>query len=347
MNTTGRIFRLTTFGESHGPAIGGVIDGMPAGVEIDLDAVQHRLDERRPGTSALVTPRNEADRVRVLSGIFEGRTTGTPIGFVIENTAQHSADYNNLRHTLRPGHADYTYMAKYGVRDHNGGGRASARETACRVVGGALAEQVLALYGITVTAWAAQIGTATADAPGPLTDAMTAQIQAARAAGDTLGGIVAARVDGCPPGLGEPVFGKLQAMLAAAMMSINAAHGFEYGMGFAGAARRGSEVTDNWVADPADPRGLHAAANNSGGIQGGISNGEPITMRVAFKPVATLLRDVETVSRQTDGTYADAILHARGRHDPCVVPRAVPVVRAMAAMTILDALLLARCSRIS
>ena len=341
-NTFGTLFTLTSFGESHGPAIGGVVDGMPAGVLIDENFLQAELDRRRPGTSELTTQRSEADRVRILSGVFEGVSTGAPIGFVIDNTSQRSADYENMRHVFRPGHADYTYYNKYGIRDHRGGGRSSARETAVRVAGGAFAKMALKTAGITVEAWASQIGTAVREGQGPLTDEMRRQILEARAQGDTLGGIVSCRINGCPAGLGDPVYGKLSARLASAMLSINAAHGFDYGMGFAGAARRGSEVVDNWEPCAADPRGIRAVANNSGGIQGGISNGEPIEFRVAFKPVATLLQDVATVDDNGEAT----VLHARGRHDPCVVPRAIPVVEAMAAMVVLDAWLLNRTSRI-
>lgn len=341
-NTFGKVFALTSFGESHGPAIGGVVDGMPAGIEIDLDFIQAELDRRRPGASPVTTARNEADRVRFLSGIFEGVSTGTPIGFVIENKSQRSADYENMRDVFRPGHGDYTYAAKYGVRDYRGGGRASARETAVRVVGGALAKLALKTVGIEVRAWPERIGTAVnLTERDELGDAMLQQIAEARMEGDTLGGVAGCRVTGCPPGLGDPVFGRLGANLAAAMMSINAAHGFEYGMGFAGSEKRGSEVVDNWETAPDDPRGIRARANHSGGIQGGISNGEDITMRIAFKPVATMLRDVETV----DADGRNTVLHAKGRHDPCVVPRAIPVVEAMAAMTILDAWLLNKTTR--
>lgn len=340
-NTYGQIYTLTSFGESHGPAIGGVVCGMPAGIEISQERIQQMLDRRRPGQGILTTARREADQVRLLSGIFEGKSTGTPIGFTIENADHRSADYEQMRHTFRPGHADYTYQAKYGIRDHRGGGRSSARETAVRVVGGALALEALRTVGISIDAWVSAVGTAMRDDPGPLTDDMVRQITDARAAGDTVGGIVSCTVHGCPAGLGEPVFDKLQARLAAAMLSINAVKGFEYGMGFEGAKHRGSEMLDNWVPDPDDPRAMHARANHSGGIQGGISNGEDITMRVAFKPVATLMQPVETV----DDQHRLVTLTAHGRHDPCVVVRAVPVVEAMAAMTILDALLLARTNR--
>lgn len=342
-NTFGSIFTLTSFGESHGPAIGGVVDGMPAGVSVDLEFLQAELDRRRPGSSDLSSARNEADRVHFLSGVFEGVTTGAPIGFVIANNAQQSADYDNLRDVYRPGHADFTLDAKFGIRDHRGGGRSSARETAVRVVAGALAKMALKQAGIAVVAWASQVGTASCEGEGaPLTDEMRNQILQARSCGDTVGGIVSCRITGCPAGLGDPVYGKLSAKLAAAMMSINAAHGFDYGMGFDGATKRGSEVIDNWQPCPNDARGIKTTANNSGGIQGGISNGEDIYFRVAFKPVATLMQDVDTV----DNAARPTTLHAKGRHDPCVVPRAIPVVEAMAAMVILDAWLLNRTARI-
>ena len=356
MNTFGTLFTLTTFGESHGPAIGGVIDGVPAGFALDLDAVQAELDRRRPGQSALTTGRREADRVEFLSGLFEGRTTGTPIGFIIRNADQHSSDYEQLRTAYRPGHADYTYSAKYGLRDHRGGGRSSARETACRVVGGAVARQVLTSLGITVRAYTSQVGpvvlaknfeeldlSLTESNPvrcpdAPTAERMIAEIKAAKAEGDTVGGVVTCVVTGCPVGLGEPVAGKLQARLAAAMLSINAAKGFDYGMGFEGAAKRGSEVIDNFEMNAQGC--VVTTANHSGGIQGGISNGMPIYFRVAFKPVATLLRPVSTID--SEGNSVE--LKMKGRHDPCVVPRAVPVVEAMAAMTILDTLLISKAT---
>lgn len=358
MNTFGQIYRLTSFGESHGPAVGGVIDGMPAGVTIDLDAVQHELDRRRPGQSDIVTARRESDRVEILSGVFEGRTLGTPIGFIVRNSDSHSDDYENLRHVYRPSHADYTYDIKYGLRDHRGGGRSSARETVARVVGGAFARQALAGLGVSIRAYTSAVGAVTLDVPSdrldlsltesnavrcpdPATAAeMERLIKAVKAEGDTVGGIVTCVIDGVPAGLGEPVFGKLHARLAEAMMSINAAKGFDYGMGFDGAAMRGSEVND--IFEPTDDGRITTRTNHSGGIQGGISNGARITMRVAFKPVATLLREIETV----DDEGRKTVLKMRGRHDPCVVPRAVPIVEAMAAMTILDAVLLSRTIRL-
>ena len=353
MNTFGEIFRLTTFGESHGPAIGGVIDGMPAGISIDLGVVQHELYRRRPGQSALTTPRKESDRVEILSGLFEGKTTGTPIGFIIRNENQHSADYDNLRDLFRPSHADYTYYNKYGIRDHRGGGRASARETAARCVAGAFAKIALQTQGIDVKAYTSQVGgialpgtykdydlnaieSNAVRCPDPATaEKMTDLIKSVKAEGDTIGGIITGVITGVPVGVGEPVFGKLHAALGAAMLSINAAKGFDYGCGFAGVAQRGSEQNDLFVADGEGH--VHTLTNNSGGIQGGISNGEDIYFRVAFKPVATLLREQATIDKEGHA----AIVKARGRHDACVLPRAVPVVESMAAMTLLDYLLLA------
>ena len=353
MNTFGEIFRLTTFGESHGPAIGGVIDGMPAGIGIDLDFVQRELDRRRPGQSALTTPRKESDRVEILSGLFEGKTTGTPIGFIIRNENQHSADYDNLRDAFRPSHADYTYYNKYGIRDHRGGGRASARETAARCVAGAFAKIALHTQGISVKAYTSQVGAIALpgtykdydlDAternavrcPDPATaEKMAALIKSVKAEGDTIGGIITGVITGVPVGVGEPVFGKLHVALGAAMLSINAAKGFDYGSGFEGVAQRGSEQNDLFVAD-GDGQ-VHTLTNNSGGIQGGISNGEDIYFRVAFKPVATLLREQPTIDKDGNATT----IKARGRHDACVLPRAVPVVESMAAMTLLDYLLIA------
>lgn len=331
MNTFGNIFRLTSFGESHGPAIGGVIDGMPAGVTLDLGAVQAEVDRRRPGQSALTTARREDDSVEFLSGIMNGVTLGTPIGFIIRNTDARSKDYTDVEHTFRPGHADYTYMAKYGLRDHRGGGRSSARETAVRVVAGAVARQALEQVGINVEGRILSVGNV-----GP--EGMEEAILEAKRELDSLGGIVEGRITGVPAGLGEPVFGKLQAMLASAMMSINAAKGFEYGLGFEHARMRGSETIDEFVNIDGS---IHAPHNYSGGIQGGISNGEPITFRVAFKPVASLARPMNTV----DDSGQRTILRLKGRHDPCVVPRAVPVVEAMACMVVLDALLMSRVSR--
>lgn len=355
-NRFGTIYTLTSFGESHGKAIGGVIDGVPAGVDIDIDEIQRQLNRRRPGQSAIVTPRNEKDTVRILSGIFEGKTTGTPIGFCIENADQHSTDYDNIRNLYRPSHADYTYSAKYGLRDHRGGGRSSARETISRVVAGAVASQILSRQGIMVKAYTSRVGDIAVQKDYScldlrLTDAndvrcpdqetaleMHDLITRVKNEGDTIGGIISCVVTGVPAGLGEPAFGKLQCMLASAMMSINAAKGFDYGMGFDGCSSRGSEVIDRFVTRNGQ---IRTSSNYSGGIQGGISNGEDIYFRVAFKPVATLLREVETV----DSCGNETILKARGRHDPCVLPRAVPIVEAMASCVILDALLMNRCAK--
>ncbi len=358
MNTIGKIFTFTGFGESHGAAIGGVIDGMPAGVEIDLEKVQHELDRRKPGQSAVTTARKESDTVEILSGLFEGRTTGSPIGFIIRNENQHSNDYDHLKDAFRPSHADFTYTAKYGLRDHRGGGRSSARETATRVVAGAFARQALEQWGITVRAYTSQVGPLVLDkdyggmdlsvaesnpirCPDPeMAAEMEALILKVKSEGDTIGGVVDCVVSGVPVGIGDPVFGRLGARLAEAMMSINATKGFEYGMGFRGVELRGSEVLDRFVAGPDGE--ISTLTNHSGGIQGGISNGQDITFRVAFKPVATLMQDVCTVDR--DGN--EIVIKGRGRHDPCVVPRAVPVVEAMAAIVILDACLMNRASRL-
>ena len=351
-NSFGNIFRLTSFGESHGAGIGGVIDGMPAGIEVDMDFIQSELDRRRPGQSRLTTARQEADQVEVLSGVFEGRTTGQPIGFLVRNTNQHSDDYEEMRHTFRPSHADFTYTEKYGLRDHRGGGRSSARETISRVVAGAFAKLALRQLGISIQAYTQQVGdivlTGTYEdydlslteqndvrCPDPATaERMANLISRVKAEGDTIGGVIACVVQGCPVGLGEPAFGKLHAELAHAMLGINAAKGFEYGMGFAGVAQRGSEQNDIFMPD--EDGGITTRTNNSGGIQGGISNGQDIHFRIAFKPVATLLREQETVTDKGEPTT----LKARGRHDACVLPRAVPVVEAMAAIVLLDNYLL-------
>lgn len=354
MNSFGKIFSVTSFGESHGPAIGGVIDGMPAGVPVDMDFVQHQLNRRRPGQSDISTPRKESDIVELLSGVFEGRTTGMPIGFVVRNSDARSGDYDEMRTMFRPSHADYVYTAKYGFRDYRGGGRSSARETVARVVAGAFAMLALKELGIKIWAYTSQVGNIAV--PHPYTsydatmvesnpvrcpdaaaaEAMQELILRARSAGDTVGGVITGVVTGCPVGVGSPVMDKLQSRLAAAMMSINAAKGFDYGMGFEGACSLGSEMVDEY--EPDGHGGVRTRTNHSGGIQGGISNGEDIYFRVAFKPVATMSRPLHTV----DVSGKEAVLKARGRHDPCVLPRAVPVVEAMAAITILDMWLLSR-----
>lgn len=347
MNTFGHIFRLSTFGESHGTAVGGVIDGMPAGVRIDLDFLQSELNRRRPGQSLLTTPRKELDRVELLSGVFEGKSTGCPIGFIVRNNNPHSNDYDNLRELFRPSHADYTYYKKYGHRDHRGGGRSSARETIARVVAGALAKMVLRDLGIRITAWTSQVGPIVLDkhykeldlslvesngvrCPDPeVAQRMADLIMEVKGEGDTVGGVISCVIEGCPAGWGDPVFGKLHAQLGAAMLGINAVKGFEYGLGFAGCSQRGSEQNDEFLP------GFTTATNRSGGIQGGISNGQDIPFRVAFKPVATLLREQNTIDIHGQAT----VVKARGRHDACVLPRAVPIVEAMAAIVLLDAYL--------
>ena len=351
MNTIGKIFRVTTFGESHGMAVGGVIDGMPAGIEINLDKVQYELNRRRPGQSSIVTSREEKDQVKILSGIFEGKTTGCPIGFIVENTNQHSSDYENIRNTFRPSHADFTYTSKYGIRDYRGGGRSSARETISRVVAGAFARQALEQIGIQIYAYTSQVGNIALDnaykkydyslietndmrcPDAEIAKKMHNLIAEVKNDGDTIGGVITGVIKNCPIGLGEPTFGKLHAKLGEAMLSINAAKGFEYGMGFAGVGNRGSELIDNFINNDGK---INTTSNHSGGIQGGISNGEDIYFRVAFKPVATILKEIETVDKDGKST----ILKAKGRHDPCVLPRAVPIVEAMAAIVILDAYLL-------
>lgn len=350
-NTFGNIFTLTTFGESHGEAVGGIVDGMPAGIEVDMDFIQHQLDRRRPGQSQITTQRKEPDRVELLSGVYQGKTTGTPIGFMVRNTNQRSSDYNNMVDLFRPSHADYTYYNKYGLRDPRGGGRSSARITISRCVGGALAMLALRQLGVTIQAYTTQVGDIKLE--GDYThydlsqidsnivrcpdqekaEQMEALIREVKADGDTIGGVIACVIKGCPVGLGEPEFDKLHAQLGAAMLSINAVKGFEYGLGFDGVSQRGSQQNDVFVADHGH---ITTRTNNSGGIQGGISNGQDICFRVAFKPVATLLRSQNTV----DANGCATVLQAKGRHDPCVLPRAVPVVESMAAIVLLDDYLL-------
>lgn len=352
MNTFGNLYRLTTFGESHGAAVGGVVDGLPAGIHIDMTFIQEELNRRRPGQSKITTSRNEADTVELLSGVFEGKSTGCPIGFIVRNQNQHSQDYENMRNLFRPSHADYTYYNKYGVRDHRGGGRSSARITISRCVGGALAKLALRQLGISVEAYTQQVGNIALEhdyrhydlslresnavrCPDAEKAAeMQRLIEAVKADGDTIGGIISCVIKGCPTGLGEPEFDKLHATLGAAMLGINAVKGFEYGEGFGGVTARGSEQNDVFYTDGEGRIRTHT--NHSGGIQGGISNGEDIFFRVAFKPVATLLREQQTVDIEGKTTS----LTARGRHDPCVLPRAVPIVEAMAAMVVLDHFLL-------
>ena len=336
MNTFGKIFTVTTYGESHGAAVGGVVDGMPAGIDIDIDFIQSELSRRRPGQSKITTSRNEADQVELLSGVFEGKSTGCPIGFIVRNTNQHSQDYENMRCTFRPSHADYTYQTKYGIRDHRGGGRTSARITIGRCVAGALAKLALKQLGISVQAYTSQVGdiclerdykkydlniteTNAVRCPDPEKAAqMEALISEVKEKGDTIGGVITCVIKGCPVGLGEPEFDKLHAVLGHAMLSINAVKGFEYGEGFAGVNQRGSQQNDVFTTDANG--NICTKTNHSGGIQGGLSNGEDIYFRVAFKPVATILMEQDTVDMEGNAT----VLKARGRHDPCVLPRAVP-----------------------
>ncbi|MCY2687020.1 chorismate synthase [Salinimicrobium sp. TH3] len=351
-NSFGKLFRLTTFGESHGEAIGGIIDGCPAGLKIDLEKVQQEMDRRKPGQSAIVTQRKEPDSVRFLSGIFEGKTTGTPIGFVIENSNQKSNDYSHIKDVYRPSHADYTYDQKFGNRDYRGGGRSSARETACRVAAGAIAKQLL--KDIKITAYTSSVGDIQLQKkfeelelseieknPVRCPDSDTARrmeayIKEIRSQGDTVGGVVECVISNVPKGLGEPVFDKLHAAIGAAMLSINAVKGFEYGSGFAGSAMKGSEHNDLFEPDGS------TTSNFSGGIQGGISNGMDIVFRVAFKPVATIMQKQKTINAQGQ----EVEMQGKGRHDPCVVPRAIPIVEAMAALVLADYYLLNRTSKI-
>lgn len=357
-NTFGKIFRLTTFGESHGPAIGGVIDGCPSGLRLPVERIQTALDRRRPGQSALTTQRKESDTVELLSGLFEGQSTGSPIGFIIRNSDAKSKDYDHLKSTYRPSHADYTWEQKYGIRDHRGGGRSSARETACRVVGGAVALAFLETLNVRISTYVERVKdivladdlngrSYTTEAieanavrcPDLLTAAaMEACINETRKKGDTVGGAIRCVIDGLPAGWGAPVFDKLHADLGKAVLSINAVKGFEIGSGIAGTYNYGSEENDTFLFDE---RGISTETNNSGGIQGGISNGMPISFSVAFKPVATIMQSQSSVDR--DGKATE--ISGKGRHDPCVLPRAVPIVEAMAALVLADHALRARSDK--
>lgn len=350
-NTFGKIFRLTTFGESHGKALGGIIDGCPSGLELDFEVIQKELDRRKPGQSKLVTQRKESDKVEFLSGIFEGKTTGTPIGFIIPNEDQKPQDYSHIQDIYRPSHADFTYDKKYGIRDYRGGGRSSARETVSRVVAGAVAKQLIP--NIKINAFVSSVGEIFIDKPYQALDFSLTETNAIRCPdlesaqkmedylkqikkqGDTVGGTITCVVQNVPIGLGEPVFDKLHAVLGSAMLSINAVKGFEYGSGFCGAKMKGSEHNDLF-----NPDGT-TQTNLSGGVQGGISNGMDIYFRVAFKPVATLLQSQTTIDK--DGNTVEML--GRGRHDACVVPRAVPIVEAMTAMVLADFVLLDRAAR--
>lgn len=342
-STFGQLFRITTFGESHGVAIGGVIDGVPSNIEINLEDVQIQLDRRKPGQSAIVTQRKETDVVQFLSGIFEGKTTGAPIGFLIPNNDQKSTDYDHIKDAFRPSHADFTYEQKYGHRDYRGGGRSSARETASRVVAGAIAKQILLKLGINITAYVDQVGSISLNSldnvdlnlieKNPVrcpnaekAEEMEELIREIRKSGDTIGGCVKCLVKGMPIGLGEPVFDRLNAELGKALFSINAVKGVEFGSGFSSVEMKGSEHNDIFLEDKS------TLTNHSGGIQGGISNGMPIEMRVAFKPVATIVQSQDSIDKNGDKISVTG----KGRHDPCVVPRAVPIVESMVAITILD-----------
>lgn len=356
MNSYGTLFRITTFGESHGPSIGVIIDGCPAGLAIDENFIQSELDRRKPGQSKITTQRKEDDTFKILSGVFEGISTGTPIAIVIENQDQRSKDYSHIENTFRPSHADYTYEAKYGHRDHRGGGRSSARETAARVAAGAIAKLLLKQSGIDIAAFVSQVGDIKADhyttldltktednivrCPDQKTaEKMIALIDEVRLSRDTVGGIVTCVVRNTPVGLGEPVFDKLHAELGKAMLSINAVKGFEYGSGFEGIKLRGSEHNDEFYKEGDR---IRTKTNHSGGVQGGISNGEDIYFNVAFKPVATIMQDQQSVDKEGHSTTVSG----KGRHDPCVVPRAVPIVEAMAALVLADFLLRARTSKV-
>ena len=361
-NTFGTLFKLTTFGESHGVALGGIIDGCPAGLEIDLEFVKSELQRRKPGQSHITTQRKEEDEVKFLSGIFEGKTTGHPIGFTIENTNQKPTDYEHIKDTFRPSHADYTYQEKYGIRDYRGGGRSSARETACRIVGGAIAKLYLKHLNVSIQAYVSQVGhiklektyqeldlSKTEESIIRCPDAATAfkmvsYIEDIRKEGDTIGGIVSCVIKGTPIGLGEPVFDKLHADLGKAMLSINAVKGFEYGEGFNSINFKGSELNDSFVSssEVENNKKITTSTNHSGGIQGGISNGQDINFKVAFKPVATIMQDQQSVDK--DGN--ELVVKGKGRHDPCVLPRAVPIVESMAALVIADFALRNRTSKL-
>jgi chorismate synthase len=355
-NTFGKLFKLTSFGESHGSMIGGIIEGCPAGLEIDKDIIQKDLDRRKPGQSKVTSSRKEDDKVQLLSGIFEGKSTGTPIGFLIPNINSKSKDYSNIKDVFRPSHADYTYEEKYGLRDYRGGGRSSARETACRVVAGSIAKQLLNNYGVKISAYVSSIGNIFADekkvdlnkdydsnivrCPDPnASNKMINLITDLKSKGNTVGGQIKCVISGVEAGLGEPVFDKLHADLGKAMLSINAVKGFEYGSGFNGSKMTGAEHNDEFIVENGN---VSTKTNNSGGIQGGISNGEEIYFKVAFKPVATIMSKQNSINKEKNNVE----LSVKGRHDPCVVPRAVPIVESMAAIVLADHLLRNRTSKL-
>jgi chorismate synthase len=356
-NSFGKLFRLTTFGESHGKALGAIVEGCPAGLTLDLEKIRLEMQRRKPGQSKITTQRKEEDDIELLSGVFEGKTTGTPIGILIPNADQKSKDYAHIADQFRPSHADYTYFEKYGHRDYRGGGRSSARETAARVAGGAIAKQLLVTKGISIQAYVSQVGALSLEksynelnldlaeenivrCPDPeMAARMIEHIDAVRLERDTIGGIVSCVIKNCPPGLGEPVFDRLHAALGKAMLSINAVKGFEYGSGFEGVTLRGSQHNDAFVQQDGK---VHTLTNHSGGIQGGISNGQDIYFRVAFKPVATIMQDQASINEAGEAVTVSG----KGRHDPCVVPRAVPIVEAMAALVLADFLLLSKTNKI-
>jgi chorismate synthase len=356
MNSYGTLFRITTFGESHGHSIGVVIDGCPAGLEIDEAFIQSELERRKPGQSKITTQRKEDDIIKILSGVFEGKATGAPIALVIENSDQRSKDYSHLENTFRPSHADYTYEVKYGFRDHRGGGRSSARETASRVAAGAVAKLLLKKYGVDVRAFVSQVGELKTPhytqldlsktennivrcPDSAIADKMISLIDQVRLNRDTIGGVVTCVIKNTPVGLGEPVFDKLHAELGKAMLSINAVKGFEYGSGFEGTKLHGSQHNDEFINEDGK---IKTKTNHSGGIQGGISNGEDIYFNIAFKPVATIMQDQQSVDKEGNETTVSG----KGRHDPCVVPRAVPIVEAMAALVLADFILRGKTSKI-
>lgn len=356
-NSFGKLFKITTFGESHGLALGVIIEGCPAGLKIDEEKIRLEMQRRKPGQSKITTQRKEEDEIQILSGVFEGISTGTPIGIVIPNSDQKSKDYSHISDKFRPSHADYTYFEKYGIRDYRGGGRSSARETAARVAAGAIAKQLLSTKGVSVQAFVSQVGDLTLEksyqeldlskaeenivrCPDPETaEKMIDLIESVRLERDTIGGVVTCVIKNTPVGIGEPVFDRLHAELGKAMLSINAVKGFEYGSGFEGVKMRGSEHNDSFVKEGEK---IHTLTNHSGGIQGGISNGEDIYFRVAFKPVATIMQDQESLNEAGESV----IVSGKGRHDPCVVPRAVPIVEAMAALVIVDYILLAKSNKL-
>lgn len=356
-NSFGKLFKITTFGESHGLALGVIIEGCPAGLKIDEEKIRLEMQRRKPGQSKITTQRKEEDEIQILSGVFEGISTGTPIGIVIPNSDQKSKDYSHISDKFRPSHADYTYFEKYGIRDYRGGGRSSARETAARVAAGAIAKQLLATKGVSVQAFVSQVGDLTLEksyqeldlskaeenivrCPDPETaEKMIDLIESVRLERDTIGGVVTCVIKNTPVGIGEPVFDRLHAELGKAMLSINAVKGFEYGSGFEGVKMRGSQHNDSFVKEGEK---IHTLTNHSGGIQGGISNGEDIYFRVAFKPVATIMQDQESLNEAGESV----IVSGKGRHDPCVVPRAVPIVEAMAALVIVDFILLAKSNKL-